>query len=122
MVHKALNLLESPLPPLLVRRLVGLPFWLYSLSLTFRRLEAQDEGLKSVIHLDSGYCGSPKLAMARRQNHLVLAALLYSRASSSCHPVKLPVSPSMFLLSFSGVFYIRDLCISGKVFPCLRGM
>ena len=35
MVHKALNLLESRLPPLLVRRLVGLPFWLYSLSLTF---------------------------------------------------------------------------------------
>ena len=35
MVHKALNLLESRLPPLLVRRLVGLPFWLYFLSLTF---------------------------------------------------------------------------------------
>ena len=35
MVYKALNLLESRLPPLLVRRLVGLPFWLYSLSLTF---------------------------------------------------------------------------------------
>ena len=35
MVHKALNLLESRLPSLLVRRLVGLPFWLYSLSLTF---------------------------------------------------------------------------------------
>ena len=35
MVHKALNLLESRLPPFLVRRLVGLPFWLYSLSLAF---------------------------------------------------------------------------------------
>ena len=34
-MHKALNLLESRLPPLLVRRLVGLPSWLYSLSLTF---------------------------------------------------------------------------------------
>ena len=71
-----------------------------------------DEGLKSVIHP----------ATARRQNHLVLAALLYTQASSSSHPVKLPVSPSMFLLSFPGVFYIRDLCISGKVSPCLRGM
>ena len=86
------------------------------------RLEAQDEGLKSVIHPDSGYCGSRKLATARRQNHLVLAALLYTRASSSCHLVKLPVSPLMFLLSFSGVFCIRDLWISGKVSPCLRSM
>ena len=34
-MHKALNLLESRLSPLLVRQLVGLPFWLYSLSLTF---------------------------------------------------------------------------------------
>jgi len=86
------------------------------------RLDAQDEGLKSVIHSDTGYCGSRKLATARRQNHLVLAALLYTRASSSCHLVKLPVGPLMALPSFSGVFYIRDLWISGKMSPCLRGM
>ena len=42
MVHKALNLLESRLPPLLVRRLVGLPFWLYSLSLKASFIMAQD--------------------------------------------------------------------------------
>ena len=58
MVHKALNLLESRLPPLLVRRLVGLPFFNVRPS---GRLEAQDEGLKSVIHPDSGYCGSRSL-------------------------------------------------------------
>ena len=34
-MHKVLNLLESRLLLLLVRRLVGLPFWLYSLSLAF---------------------------------------------------------------------------------------
>ena len=97
MVHKALNFLESCLPPLLVRRLVGLPFWLYSDPFVSvrpsGRLEGQDEGLQSVIRSDSGYCGSRKPAVARWQNHLVLAALLYTRASSSCHLVKLPVSP-----------------------------
>ena len=35
MVHKALKIPESRLPPLLVRRLSGLLFWLYSLSLAF---------------------------------------------------------------------------------------
>ena len=35
MVHNALKIPESRLPPLLVRRLPGLLFWLYSLSLAF---------------------------------------------------------------------------------------
>ena len=35
MVHKALKIPESRLPPLLVRPLFGLLFWLYSLSLAF---------------------------------------------------------------------------------------
>ena len=35
MVHKALKIPESRLPPLLVRRLLGLLFWPYSLSLAF---------------------------------------------------------------------------------------
>ena len=67
------------------------------------------------------YRGSRKLVTARRQNHLVLVALLYSRASSSCHVVKLPVSPLMFLPPFSGVFYIRNLWISCKVSPLFDG-
>ena len=54
-------------------------------------------------------------------NHLVLVALLYSRASSSCHVVKLPVSPLMFLPPFSGLFYIRNLWISCKVSPLFDG-
>ena len=35
MVHKALKIPESCLPPFLVRQLFGLLFWLYSLSLAF---------------------------------------------------------------------------------------
>ena len=52
------------------------------------------------------YRGSRKLVTAHRQNYLVLVGLLYSRASSSCHLVKLPVSP---------------LCISCKVSPLFEG-
>ena len=124
-MRKALNLLErsSSAPPCASvgwsTFLAVLPFFNVRPS---GRLEAQDEGLKSVTHSDLGYCGSRKLATTRRQNHLVLAASLYTRVSSSCHFVKLPVSPLMFLLSLSGVFYIRNLWISGKVSPCLRGM
>ena len=68
MVHKALKIPESRLPPLLVRRLFGstflavLPFISVRPS---RRREAQAEGLlrpyKSVIYSVAGYGGSRSL-------------------------------------------------------------
>ena len=73
MVRKALNLLErlSSAPPCASvgwsTFLAVLPFISVRPS---GRLEAQDEGLKSATHSDSGYCGSRKLATARRQTNL----------------------------------------------------
>ena len=78
-VRKALNLLERSSSASPCASVGGSTFLAVLPFISVRpsgRLEAQDEGLKSVTHSDSGYCGCRKLATARRQNHLVLAALL----------------------------------------------
>ena len=54
-----------------------------------RRLEAQAEGLKSVIYSVLGYCGSWKLATTRRQNHLACSG------SFTLHPFLLTL-PSRY--------------------------
>ena len=118
MVHLALNLPERRIPPLFVRRSFGLPFWLYSLSLAFVLLG--DERLKLKAFKFDIYSLAQETVDPRSLQRLA-GKTTSSRSFTvhpyllSCHLVKLPLSPLMFLPSFWGVFCIRDFWIFGKV-------
>lgn len=103
MVHLALNLPESRIPPLFVRRSFGLPFRLYSLSLAFvlpgderLKLKAFKFDIYSLAQetVDPGSLQRLAGKTTSSRSFTVHPYLL------SCHLVKLPSSPLMFLPSF----------------------